>query len=246
MAASVPPKEKRDLWSRGRASPRRSLRANVRGRRQSECRRHAPRFETARTGRTSIRRIYSGYCARRAMAHAMAMHPILCRLRCHRRIATCDRRERDGCERGGGGPNLLCELVPGRARVDGTLPKGVQPQPRHSSSLVHDAQVCGRAQLRPTVVDAHRSSSGKTSSGRRARCASRAFPEGASASTFPAGACRCLIGCLHHRRAHGLLVPASITHDVEHGEGGAESTVRSSDSRARPTASSKAAPLACL
>ena len=30
----------------------------------------------------------------------------------------------------------------------------------------------------------------------------------ASASPFPEGACRCLIGYLHHRRAHGLLVPA--------------------------------------
>ena len=32
----------------------------------------------------------------------------------------------------------------------------------------------------------------------------------ASASTFffLEGACRCLIGCLHHRRAHGPLVPA--------------------------------------
>jgi hypothetical protein len=60
--------------------------------------------------------------------------------------------------------------------VDGALPKGVQPQPRHSSPLMQDAQVCGRPQLRPTVVDAHRSSSVKTTSGRRARCASRARP----------------------------------------------------------------------
>ena len=40
----------------------------------------------------------------------------------------------------------------------------------------------------------------------------------ASASTLTRGACR-LISCIHHRRAHGLLVPASITHGVEHGEG---------------------------
>ena len=91
------------------------------GRRLSECRRHAPPFEATRTGRTSIRRIHSGYCARRAMAHAMAMHRVLCRLRCHRPIATCDRRERDGCERDGerdgGGPNFLSKLVPGHARA---------------------------------------------------------------------------------------------------------------------------------
>ena len=76
--------------------------------------------------------------------------------------------------------HVSLQAGPRRARVDGALPKGVQPQPRHSSSLVHGARVCGRAQLRPTVVDAHRSSSVKTSSGRRDRCASRARPRQSS------------------------------------------------------------------
>jgi len=64
----------------------------------------------------SIRRIYSGYCARRAMAHAMAMHPILCRLRCHRRIATVRAR---GRRRAGGAP----------AVHRGLFPRELQPQP---------------------------------------------------------------------------------------------------------------------
>ena len=61
---------------------------------------------------TCIRQ-FGGYCAWRVMV----MHRVLCRLRCHRRTATCDRCEDDGCDRDGGGPNVLCELVPGRARA---------------------------------------------------------------------------------------------------------------------------------
>eukprot|EP00966_Prymnesium_polylepis_P100915 2337077-Prymnesium_polylepis.1 len=67
----------------------------------------------------------------------MAMHRVRGRLRCHRRIATCDQRERDGCERDGGGPNFLCELVPGRARG------GAQPNcARGSSGPRHESSSC--------------------------------------------------------------------------------------------------------
>ena len=86
------------------------------------------------------------------------------------------------------------------------VPKqGVQPQPRHEElclmCLMH--RVCGRARLRPTVLNAHRSRPVMTSNGSHACCASRAWPR-LQPQPFPAGACR-LISCLHHRRAHGLL-----------------------------------------
>ena len=128
--------------------------------------------------------------------------------------SACGRRECDRGARDAGGPKLLCELVPG-GRAGGT-----QECSRSSAAAqVPEAQLllrcAGAPRLRPTVVEAHRSRSVMTSNRLRAGCASRAFPD---------RACR-LIGCLHHRRAHGLLVPAT-THDV-HGEGGAESRLTS-------------------
>eukprot|EP00966_Prymnesium_polylepis_P188202 4361767-Prymnesium_polylepis.1 len=67
----------------------------------------------------------------------------ICRLhRCPRRTTTCERREGD---RDGGGPTILCKRVPEGARVDGALPKRVQPQPRQEElRLMH--RVCGRGE----------------------------------------------------------------------------------------------------
>ena len=64
--------------------------------------------------------------------------------------------------------------------------------------------------------------------------------------SFPPEYCRQTADLPRPReRTDCSAVPASITHGVEYGEGGAESTVRSSHSRAQWVASSAAAPPGC-
>eukprot|EP00966_Prymnesium_polylepis_P023939 551129-Prymnesium_polylepis.1 len=65
----------------------------------------------------------------------------------------------------------------------------------------------------------------------------RAFPEGASASTFSRGSLL-LLDQLPPPPSSARTARTCVDHGVEHGEGGAESTVRSSDSRAQWAASS--------
>ena len=104
--------------------------------------------------------------------------------------------------------HVSLQVGPRRARVDGALPKGVQPQPRHE-------ELCLNAQGVRACPGSDRRFAARTVWVRRrrraddARAAHRGLGSGFSLNLFLEGACRCLIGCLHHRRAHGPLVPAS-------------------------------------
>ena len=159
---------------------------------------------------TCIRRIDSGHCARRAIHRGLLLVLLprgICRHhRCHRRTTTCERREG---ERGGGGPTFLCKRVPGdgasewRSRQDisrAATIGGVR------APVCNDCAGRGRA---PTAGLQHAPSGSVDAVERVTRGLRIEGLAAASASTFfLEGACRCLIGCLHHRRAHGLLVPA--------------------------------------
>ena len=161
---------------------------------------------------TCIRRIDGGHCARRPMAMLCRLLLVLlprgiCRHhRCPRRTTTCERREG---ERNGGGPTFLCKRVPGgRAWMElcqRECSRSRRLEELCLMCLMH--RVCGRAQA-------------STDGGRRApfalgdddeRVTRGLRIEGlaeAAACALTRGSLS-LIGCLHHRRAHGLLVPAS-------------------------------------
>ena len=162
---------------------------------------------------TCIRRIDSGHCARRPMAMLcrlllVLLHRGICR-RCPRRTTTCERREGRTWRRCG--PTFPCKRAPGDGASEWTKTSAEQrPLVGVRAPVCNDCAGRGRAS---TAGLQHAPPSGSVDAVERVTCGLRieGLAVAAACAFFPDGACRCLIGCLHHRRAHGLLVPADHT-----------------------------------